>query len=1001
MLWRDIMDRIRFIILLLLATSFSAGAAINSQYGFEGGVPSFVSAAGGAGVSASADKFKDGKQSLKFSWDGQGELVFSNHADLEASMKVKGAGLMMWVYNTAAIGSPLRFTIIDWLGKEICHFDFNMEHCGWRAIWIKYADMHSSDGGYYGDLPAEERKTLPAKMVISSPEGCNNGTIYIDRVSFSKTKLHDQITPDKQIPDNNCHLHRDMWQWCRLWEWEQYPEPEFRPVIGDEAGMLRTVEKRLDEWAAEGNPSEEYTLKTLMKRAQAHVDKYGIRRLPDGSITGAPLLSDDEFNNAAGEMRIRFIQEIVYWYALEYLYTGSEAHLPQVIDAMDHALDQGFAYGSGQGTNHHYGYQVRDLYKGIWILRKPLEKAGRLKDYVRPLTYWSGLQETRMPYEQTRDGVLDALHTLHNARVISALLQEGDDVKFAYMKALGQWTSGALRFTSGTLGGLKTDGTSFHHGGHYPGYSVGAFASVGDFIRYCGGTEFQIDETARRDFKKALMAMYDYTNGRDWGIGVCGRHPFNGSIPDRDVEAYAQLALLGDLTGQGLAADPDLAGAYLAMGGKNKNAVSAFKKAGIKAKAAEDGFNVYNYGAFGVHRRNGWMLTLKGFNSDVWSSEIYAADNRYGRYLSYGSAQIIFPEGAKAGGYSQEGWDWNRYPGVTSVHLPFDRLENPLKGTLMERNSSRFPGVSSLERKNGCLAFTYVEKDRPNFCAGATATKSVFCFDERIVFIGTGISNSSDCPTETTLYQLRLDNRDAEVDINDDYSSAFPYSWKQTGGGQVVLTDINGNFYIIPDARGLNVEKKHQSSPSDTKKKTGEGDFITAWIDHGISPSDASYEYLMLVRPNGKEVSRYSKKLPYEVLQADNSAHVVKDVPTGVTAYISYNGYASSATAAAEIPSETIVMERSRDDGKLVMSVCTPDLGITEKGYTTAQPSQPLLRTVTINGLWNLTEENPSVNIREEGGNTVLEVECLNGQPVEFLLTRKTSGSNPAEHINH
>ena len=975
-------------LLALLALSSAARAAINSQYNFEGaGVPSFVAASGEACVSTSTDKFKDGKQSLKFSWEAPSELVFSNHDDLEASMKVNGAGLMMWVYNTAPAQSPLTFTIFDWLGKEICHFNFNMDHTGWRAIWIKYNDMLTPDG-YYGDRKPSERNTLAAKMVITTPDGAQNGTIYIDRVSFSRVKLHDQITPDKQIPLNNCHLQRDMWQWCRLWEWEQYSEPEFVPVDENGRETLRMIEKRVDEWAATGNPGAEYTHNTLMKRVQGYFDKYGIRRLSDGSITGAPLLSDDEFNNAAGEMRIRFIQEIVYWCALEYLYTGSEAQIQKAIDAMDHAIDQGFAYGSGQGTNHHYGYQVRDLYKGIWILRAPLAKAGKLKDYIKTLTYWSGLQEVRRPYEQTRDGVLDAFHTLHNARVISALLQEDDSAKYAYLKALGEWTSGALRFTDGTLGGLKVDGTSFHHGGHYPGYSVGAFASLGDFIGFCDGTPFQIDDTARADFKKALMALYDYTNGRTWGIAVCGRHPFSGTIPDRDVEAYARLALLGDQTGAGLSADPDLAGAYLAMGGKDKSATAAFKKAGIKATAAPEGFRVYNYGAFGIHRRDGWMISLKGYNSDVWSSEIYAADNRYGRYLSYGSAQIIFPEGEKQSGYSQEGWDWNRYPGVTSVHLPFDKLENPLKGTLMERNTSRFPGVSSLEGRNGCLAFTYMEKDRPNFCAGATATKSVFCFDNRIVFIGTGITNRSEYPTETTLYQLRLEDRDAEVDINDDYSGTFPYSWKQSGSGQVVLTDINGNTYIIRDARGLNVEKKHQSSPSDTKKKTGEGDFISAWIGHGAAPTDACYEYLMLVRPGGKEVSKYSKKLPYEVIQADNAAHVVKDTPTGITAYISYGGYSSASTLAAEVPAETIVMERTKEDGTVVLSVCTPDLGITEKGYTTAQPSQPLRRTVTLNGEWSLEGETAGVSLSKNAGQTLLSVECLNGQPVEVLLKK-------------
>jgi len=372
----------------------------------------------------------------------------------------------------------------------------------------------------------------------------------------------------------------------------------------------------------------------------------------------------------------------------------------------------------------------------------------------------------------------------------------------------------------------------------------------------------------------------------------------------------------------------------------------------------------------------------------VWASEIYAADNRFGRYLSHGSAQIIGIGGAQESGYTQVGWDWNRYPGVTSIHLPFDLLDSPLKGTLMERNDSRFPGVSSLEGMNGCLAFTYVERDRERFCAGATATKSVFCFDNRIVHLGTGITNTSSYPTETTIYQLNLKDKTETVDVNDVYAEAFPFSYRNSKEGKTLLTDTKGNIYIFRDGYGLVVEKKGQTSPSDTKKKTGTGNFVTAYIDHGASPKNASYEYMMVIGATSKEEGKYMKKLPYSVLQADDSAHVVKDDVTGITAYISYRGYASSSTALASSPQETIVMERTKDDGSMVMSICTPDLGITVKGYTTRQASQPLVREVTLNGTWKLKQEQENVSVRPEDGRTVVRATCLHGQPVEFVLVK-------------
>ena len=166
------------------------------------------------------------------------------------------------------------------------------------------------------------------------------------------------------------------------------------------------------------------------------------------------------------------------------------------------------------------------------------------------------------------------------------------------------------------------------------------------------------------------------------------------------------------------------------------------------------------------------------------------------------------------------------------------------------------------------------------------------------------------------------------------------------------------------------------------------GEFVTAYLDHGVSPKEASYEYLMVIGATSKEEGKYVKKLPYKVLQADNAAHVVRDDITGVTAYISYRGYASDKTLLAQSAPEIIVMERTKEDGSVVMSVCTPDLGITKKGYTTTQPSQPLVKDVTLNGVWKLKGSYENVTARTEGSKTVVSATCIHGQPVEFELVK-------------
>ena len=100
------------------------------------------------------------------------------------------------------------------------------------------------------------------------------------------------------------------------------------------------------------------------------------------------------------------------------------------------------------------------------------------------------------------------------------------------------------------------------------------------------------------------MAMRNYCNLYEWGIGISGRHPFGGKMGSDDIEAFANIALSGDLSGQGNAFDRNLAADYLRLvRGKDTPNARFFKKEGVKAAQAPQGFFVYNYGSAGIFRR--------------------------------------------------------------------------------------------------------------------------------------------------------------------------------------------------------------------------------------------------------------------------------------------------------------------------------------------------------------------------------------------------------------
>ena len=167
----------------------------------------------------------------------------------------------------------------------------------------------------------------------------------------------------------------------------------------------------------------------------------------------------------------------------------------------------------------------------------------------------------------------------------------------------------------------------------------------------------------------------------------------------------------------------------------------------------------------------------------------------------------------------------------------------------------------------------------------------------------------------------------------------------------------------------------------------GTGNFVSAYIDHGSSPQDDSYEYLMLVEPSAEEMKVYSKKLPYIVLQADNAAHVVKDKITEITGYVCYKEYASDKGLIERISAETIVMEQpKKEDGSLAMSICTPDLGLENKGYFSFDHSKPMAKEVVLNGTYKLLKDCEEVSIINKNGKSYVTVLCVHGQPVDFRL---------------
>lgn len=947
------------------------GSAFCQTTGFEHGIPPGFGTRDGGTLATSTLYYKEGKQSLEWQFEPNSTLTVAFPAVLPEE-KGGRQGITLWIYNEKAGADSLVFRFSGPDGAPSYQFAFRLAAAGWRACWIAFEHMH----GNKGSAPL-------TRLHIQAP--ARQGRVFLDRLTLPAASINQRTTPDAQLPGNNSLASRNLWHWCRLWEWEQYTyDFPAAPRLSDaDRQAFARIEQRLDAHLRSQTAPAPYIRKAYELFAQAGITPSG------AGFTGAPVVAPDELNRAAGELSWTHLDTMLLGFASDYVTNGTPQAETNYFTVWQYAIDQGFAYGSGMGTNHHYGYRVRGIYTSAWLMREAIYRHPAKNDILGTLAFWSGLQETRHPYRYGRDELLDTWHTLLMPKIVAALLTENEREKEQAFRGLSRWLSTSLTFTPGTLGGIKPDGTTFHHGGFYPAYTTGALGAVGTFLGLTFDTGYTLTPEARRVLRTALYALRTYSAPTQWGIGFGGRHPFKGGMQTDDIEAFGYLALAGDLSGTDEPADRELAAEYLRLETRDTPLARRFHEAGIRPAAAPEGFFVFNYGAAGIFRRNGWMVALKGYNTDVWGAEIYTRDNRYGRYQSYGSVQIFgrgAPDARQANGYEEAGWDWNRLPGVTAVHLPLDSLDSPLPGTTMAHSKENFAGCSSFGGRHGIFAIKLMERGLPRFTADFRARKSVFCFDNRMVCLGSGICNTNDAyPTETALFQHAVRMPAEGIRIN---GKKVRGKLRETvlPAGENGLWDGFGNYYLVRHGE-VYVQVADQRSRHDKTREETHGRFASAWISHGRAPQNGRYEYAVRIQPSPGEVAEMHGRLPYVVAECSDTAHIVRDLPTGITGYAVFEDYTAPAPddTVRFIGRETLVL-LSREGNRLLLSVCDPNLNIAEKTYTTAAPSRVLVKRLRLRGRWRPVAPLHGMRTEVLGNDTWVEVDCRDGRPVEFGL---------------
>jgi chondroitin AC lyase len=263
-------------------------------------------------------------------------------------------------------------------------------------------------------------------------------------------------------------------------------------------------------------------------------------------------------------------------------------------------------------------------------------------------------------------------------------------------------------------------------------------------------------------------------------------------------------------------------------------------------------------------------------------------------------------------------WDWQKIPGTTVVQKP----SLPPSGEIAKKGLSDYVGGVT-DGEFGAAAFDFKSVHDP-----LKARKSWFFFHQEYICLGAGISSEADYPVATTLNQCLL-NKNIIVKTKNGLETLNRGQHSLKGVSWIIHDSV---AYLFPTPTAIHITNttatgnwrqiNHQAWAT---VEPVQKDVFTLWLNHGMKPQNAHYQYIVVPGIEASSIDSYNKTSGITILSNTPEIQAVQHKGLNRTEIVFYKAGSIKISSGIIVKAESPCMVMIKTNGKRIEKIAASD----------------------------------------------------------------------------